>query len=102
MNPVYPYYGERTVCRVQPISFPPQHQDRQPGLESLMHPLPISENPASRGSGNLYAKVALITGGASGIGNAAAISFAHESADVALASLAHASDADPTHPAASP
>lgn len=45
MNPVYPYYGEKTVCRVQPVAFPPQHQDRQPGLESLMQPLPISEQP---------------------------------------------------------
>lgn len=45
MNPTYPYYGEQTICKEQPIAFPPQHQDRQPGLESLMNPRPISEDP---------------------------------------------------------
>lgn len=90
---VYPYYGYKTVCEEQPIAFPPQHQDRQPGLESLMTPRPISENPELRGSGKLRGKVALITGGDSGIGKAAAIAFAKEGADLAIAYLNETSDA---------
>lgn len=95
MNPVYPYYGEKTVCRVQPIAFPPQHQDRQPGLESLMQPPPISEQPEGR-KGRLQGKTALITGGDSGIGRAAAIAFAREGADIAIAYLDEADDAAAT------
>ncbi|WP_238650779.1 SDR family oxidoreductase [Paenibacillus piscarius] len=95
MNPVYPYYGEKTVCRVQPIAFPPQHQDRQPGLESLMQPLPISEQPEDR-KGRLHGKTALITGGDSGIGRAAAVAFAREGADIAIAYLDEVSDAAAT------
>ncbi|OBZ10567.1 NAD(P)-dependent oxidoreductase [Bacillus sp. FJAT-27264] len=93
---VYPYYGQKTVCKEQPIAFPPQHQDRKPGLESLMIPRPISENPELRGSGKLKGKVALITGGDSGIGKAAAIAFAKEGADVAIAYLNEVSDAEVT------
>ncbi|MFF2019164.1 SDR family oxidoreductase [Paenibacillus sp. NPDC058177] len=93
---VYPYYGQKTVCKDQPIAFPPQHQDRKPGLESLMNPRPISENPELRGSGKLKGKVALITGGDSGIGKAAAIAFAKEGADVAIAYLNEVSDAEVT------
>ncbi|MFC3749309.1 SDR family oxidoreductase [Paenibacillus sp. GCM10012306] len=92
---VYPYYGQKTVCTEQPIAFPPQHQER-PGLESLMTPRPISENPELRGSGKLKGKVALITGGDSGIGKAAAIAFAKEGADVAIAYLNEVSDAEVT------
>jgi hypothetical protein len=38
MNPTYPYYGERTGCKDQPVIFPTQHQSRQPGLENQMNP----------------------------------------------------------------
>lgn len=96
MNPTYPYYGEQTVCRKQPVAFPPQHQNRQPGLESLMNPRPINEDPDSCGSGKLKGKVAFISGGDSGIGKAAAIAFAKEGADVAIAYLYEASDAEVT------
>ncbi|GGF64777.1 NAD(P)-dependent oxidoreductase [Paenibacillus albidus] len=96
MNITYPYYGQKTVCREQPIAFPPQHQDRQPGLESLMNPRPLSENTEVCGSGKLKGKIALITGGDSGIGKAAAIAFAKEGADVAIAYLYEDSDAEVT------
>lgn len=96
MYPVYPYYSVRTKCEETPIAFPPQHQDRQPGLESLMVPRPISENPAYRGSQKLQGKVAIITGGDSGIGRAVAIAFAKEGADVAIVYLYEHEDAEET------
>lgn len=64
--------------------FPPQHQDQQPGIESLMVPEPIIENPNYKGSGKLENKVAIVTGGDSGIGAATAIAFAKEGADVVI------------------
>jgi NAD(P)-dependent dehydrogenase (short-subunit alcohol dehydrogenase family) len=76
--------------------FPPQHQDRQPGLESQMRPRPAADDPQYRGSGKLANKVALITGGDSGIGRAVAIAFAREGADVAISYLNEHSDAQET------
>lgn len=64
--------------------FPPQHQNQQPGIESLMVPEPIIENPNYKGSGKLEGKVAIITGGDSGMGAATAIAFAKEGADVVI------------------
>lgn len=66
-------------------TFPPQHQSQQPGIESLMVPQPIIENPDYNGSGKLQNKVAIITGGDSGIGAATAIAFAKEGADIVIA-----------------
>lgn len=80
----------------RPKSFPEQHQDRQPGLEKDMVPNPVSESPLYRPGGKLHGKVALITGGDSGIGRAVAIAYAKEGADVAILYLNEDVDAKDT------
>ncbi|MBX3300616.1 MAG: SDR family oxidoreductase [Nitrospira sp.] len=75
---------------------PAQQQHRQPGLESEMTPRPKSEDKKHHGKGKLNQKVALITGGDSGIGRAVAISFAREGADIAVAYLDEHKDAEET------
>jgi NAD(P)-dependent dehydrogenase (short-subunit alcohol dehydrogenase family) len=75
---------------------PPQHQDQQPGRESEMTPRPKADDPQYRGSGKLQDKVALITGGDSGIGRAVAIFYAKEGADVAILYLNEHDDAKET------
>lgn len=75
---------------------PPQEQNQQPGRESEMTPRPKADNPDYRGSGKLEGKVALITGGDSGIGRAVAIAYAKEGADVAIAYLNEHDDAKET------
>lgn len=76
--------------------FPPQHQERQPGVETEMRPLPASGMEAYVGSGKLRGKVAIVTGGDSGIGRAVAIAFAKEGADVAVVYLDEHEDAQRT------
>jgi NAD(P)-dependent dehydrogenase (short-subunit alcohol dehydrogenase family) len=80
----------------QEQTLPPQQQDRRPGIESEMHPRPVAEDPKHRGSGKLRGKVALITGGDSGIGRAVAIAFAREGADIAVVYLNEHGDAEET------
>jgi NAD(P)-dependent dehydrogenase (short-subunit alcohol dehydrogenase family) len=80
----------------QQKTLPPQGQDQRPGIESEMTPRPVSEDASYRGSGKLRGKVALITGGDSGIGRAVAIAFAKEGADSAIVYLNEHSDAQET------
>jgi NAD(P)-dependent dehydrogenase (short-subunit alcohol dehydrogenase family) len=75
---------------------PPQHQEQRPGREHKMKPRPRAENEKHRGSGKLRNKVAIITGGDSGIGRAVAIAFAKEGADVAILYLEENKDAAET------
>lgn len=80
----------------QKQAFPPQHQNVQPGIEAIMEPKPIEEVSQYRGSGKLQGKVALITGGDSGIGRSVAIHYAKEGADVAVVYLNEHEDAQQT------
>src|SRR6266536_287327 len=75
---------------------PPQHQERRPGREHKMKPRPRADNKTHRGNGKLREKVAVITGGDSGIGRAVAIAFAKESADVSVVYLEEEKDANET------
>jgi len=79
----------------QPLQ-PPQTQQQRPGIESEMTPKPMADDPKYKGSGKLLGKVALITGGDSGIGRAVAIAYAKEGADVAIVYLNEHDDANET------
>ncbi|WP_231633100.1 SDR family oxidoreductase [Numidum massiliense] len=87
MNPVTTYPAP---------PYPAQHQNQQPGLETVMTPRPFFDNPAYKASGKLHNKVALITGGDSGMGRAIAVAFAKEGADVAIVYFNEHEDAEET------
>lgn len=85
-----------TQAKIPKPVFPAQHQVKQPGLETLMNPLPIFENPNYVPCGKLQGKVALISGGDSGIGKAVAVLYAKEGADIAVLYLDEHEDAQST------
>jgi NAD(P)-dependent dehydrogenase (short-subunit alcohol dehydrogenase family) len=74
---------------------PPQKQN-PPGVESQMTPKPQTDDEKYQGSGKLENKIALITGGDSGIGRAVAIAYAKEGADIAIIYLKEHEDAKET------
>ncbi|HBW37640.1 SDR family oxidoreductase [Desulfosporosinus sp. BICA1-9] len=84
------------MSKVPQPTFPAQHQDQQPGLESLMNPLPIAEDAMYVGNNKLNGKVAIISGGDSGIGRAVSIAYAKEGADIVIAYLNEHQDAQGT------
>jgi NAD(P)-dependent dehydrogenase (short-subunit alcohol dehydrogenase family) len=74
----------------------PQKQNRQPGIEAEMHPAPEFIKPGYKPAGKLEGKVALITGGDSGIGRSVSVHFAREGADIAIVYLDEDIDAEKT------
>ncbi|MFY0760123.1 SDR family oxidoreductase [Metabacillus dongyingensis] len=77
-------------------TMPAQHQDVQPGHENLMNPQPEFDALQYKGSEKLLDKVAIITGGDSGIGRAVAVHYAKEGADVVISYLNEHEDANET------
>ena len=81
----YKYYDKVGIqSKKYQILAPEQSQPVQPGMEYLMTPRPIFDNPAYKGSDKLKGKVAIITGADSGLGRAAAIAFVKEGAKVVI------------------
>jgi len=74
----------------------PKQQQEPPGKTAQMRPVPDHGEDSYRGSGRLEGKVALITGGDSGIGRAVAIAFAREGADILISYLDEHEDARDT------
>ncbi|MBC8061876.1 MAG: SDR family oxidoreductase [Clostridiaceae bacterium] len=79
-----------------PTKISPQKQDKQPGMNNLMNPKPIYECQDYVSVKKLQGKVAIITGGDSGIGRAVAIAYAKEGASVAIVFLDEVEDAEET------
>ncbi len=88
--------SSRTYVRDQPEPPLPKQHLRKPGLESELSPRPRYQAPAYRGSGKLEGKVAIVTGGDSGIGRSVCVLYAREGADVAVIYLDEHEDAEET------
>ena len=87
-NNYYKYFGSKGIkSTVYDILAPEQEQNVQPGLEYVMNPLPIFDNPNYKGSDKLKGKVAIITGGDSGLGRACSVAFVKEGAKVVIVYL---------------
>ena len=96
-NTFYKYYGDTGIkSTVYNILAPEQQQNSQPGMEYLMKPLPIFVNPKYKGSNKLKDKVAIITGGDSGLGRACSIAYVKEGAKVVIVYLNEDKDANDT------
>lgn len=84
-NQYFKYYGKKGLESTEyNILAPEQSQAEQPGMEYLMNPRPVFDNPNYKGSGKLKGKVAIITGGDSGLGKACAVAFVKEGASVVI------------------
>lgn len=96
-NNFYKYNGNIGIkSTVYNILAPEQQQNMQPGMEYLMKPLPIFDNPEYKGSNKLKDKVAIITGGDSGLGRACSIAYIKEGAKVVIVYLNEDKDANDT------
>ena len=97
-NNYWKYYDNKVGVKstVYNILAPEQSQDVQPGMEYVMRPLPIFDNPNYKGSGKLKDKVAIITGGDSGLGRACSIAFVKEGAKVVIPYYNETRDANDT------
>lgn len=82
---------KKEICKEINVQFPPQHQNRMPGYEYVMDPLPVSEKMEQ--VRKLDGKVTLLTGGDSGIGRAIAYLFAKNGSDLAICYLNEDKDA---------
>lgn len=96
-NTYYNYYGKKGIKSiVYNILAPEQEQNVQPGMEYVMNPLPVFDNPNYKGNGKLKGKVAIITGGDSGLGRACSIAYIKEGAKVVIVYLNETKDAEDT------
>ena len=96
-NQFYQYYDDIGIKSIKyKIMAPEQSQPVQPGMEYLMYPQPIFDNPNYKWSNKLKNKVAIITGGDSGLGRAAAIAFIKEGAKVIIPYYNEHKDAEET------